>query len=242
LKLEGYFTPPGSGSTKKNLDMNETTPVVFEHKGKDLIVTAGKDGRLYLLDSASLGGDHKTPLFRTAPLSAGAGNSAEHGIWGSLSSWADTDGTRYVLAAVWGPLSAELKAPAANGATPNGAVVAFKLEEHEGKPGLTPAWVSRDMNSPAPPVIAQGVVFALANGAYNRKIKESKGTTTLEDKPKGHATLYALDGASGKEMWSTGEQVKSAGSLTGLSVANGRVYFTTVDNTINVFGKFLATD
>lgn len=242
LKLEGYFTLPGSGSTKKNLDMNETTPVVFEHNGKDLIVTAGKDGRLYLLDAASLSGDHKTPLARTAPLTAGDGNSAEHGIWGGLSTWADSDGTRYVLAAVWGPLSAELKAPATNGATPKGAVVAFKFEEQKGKPALTPAWVSRDMNSPAPPVIAQGVVFALANGEYSRKVKESKGATTLEEKPKGHATLYALDGASGKEMWSTGEQVKSAGSLTGLSVANGRVYFTTVDNTINVFGKFLATE
>jgi len=242
LKLDGYFMLPGAGSTKKDLDMNETTPVVFEYKGKDLIVTTGKDGRLYLLDSESFAGDHKTPVFRTAPLTVGDGNSAEHGIWGSLSSWEDTDGTRYVLAAVWGPLSPELKPPASNGATPNGAVVAFKLEEQNGKPALMPAWVSRDMNSPAPPVIAQGVVFALANGEYSRKVKESKGATALEEKPKGHATLYALDGASGKEMWSTGDQVTSAGSLTGLSVANGRVYFTTVDNTINVFGKYLATE
>lgn len=242
LKLEGYFTLPGAGSTKKNLDMNETTPVVFQHNGKDLIVTAGKDGRLYLLDSSSFGGDHKTAVSRTAPLTVGDGKSPDHGIWGNLASWADTDGTRYVLAAVWGPLSPELKAPETNGATPNGAIVALKLEEQNGKPALTPVWVSRDMNSPAPPVIAQGVVFALANGEYSRKIKESKGTTTVEEKPKGHATLYALDGASGKEMWSTGDQVKSAGSLTGLTVANGRIYFATVDNRLNVFGKFLATE
>jgi outer membrane protein assembly factor BamB len=242
LKLEGYFTLPGSGTTKKNLDMNETTPIIFEHNGKDLIITAGKDGRLYVLDASSLSGDHKTPLSRTAPLTTGDGNSAEHGIWGSLSTWADTDGTRYVLAAVWGPLSPELKAPATNGATPNGAVIAFKLEEQNGKPALTPAWVSRDLNSPAPPVIAQGVVFALSNGEYSRKIKESKSGATLEEKAKGHATLYALDGASGKEMWSTGEQVKAPASLTGLSVANGRIYFATIDNKLNVFGKYLATE
>jgi hypothetical protein len=242
LKLEGYFSFPGAGSTKKNLDMNEPTPVIFQHNGKDLIVAAGKDGRLYVLDSSSFEGDHKTPVSKTAPLTTGDGNSANHGIWGSLSSWQGTDGTRFVAAAVWGPLSPELKAPASNGATPNGAIVAFKLEDQNGKPALNPVWVSRDMNSPAPPVIAQGVVFALSNGEYSRKIKESKGATSLDEKPKGHATLYALDGASGKEMWSTGDQVKAAGSLTGVSVANGRVYFTTVDNTINVFGKYLATE
>jgi hypothetical protein len=243
LKLDGYFALSGAGSTKKNLDMNEVTPVVIEHNGKDLIITAGKDGRLYVLDASSFQGDHKTPLFRTAPITTGDGNSADHGIWGSLSTWQDTeDGTRYVLAAVWGPLAAELKAPAANGATPNGAIVAFKLEEQGGKPALNLAWVSRDLAAPAPPVIAQGIVFALANGEYSRKLKESNGHFTVEEKPKGHATLYALDGATGKEIWSTGEQVKTAGSLTGLSVANGRVYFTTVDNTLNVFGKYLATE
>jgi outer membrane protein assembly factor BamB len=97
------------------------------------------------------------------------------------------------------------------------------------------------MSSPAPPVIAQGVVFGLANGDFTRKVKNAKDTATVEERPKGstHATLYALDGATGKEMWSTGTQVNAPGSLTGLSIANGRLYFTTTDNTINVFGKYL---
>src|SRR5262249_3165697 len=39
------------------------SPLVFQHNGKDLIAVAGKDGRLYILDSASLGGaNHQTPL------------------------------------------------------------------------------------------------------------------------------------------------------------------------------------
>ena len=36
-------------------------------EGKDVVAAANKDGRIYLLDSASLGGaDHKTPLARVA--------------------------------------------------------------------------------------------------------------------------------------------------------------------------------
>jgi hypothetical protein len=102
-----------------------------------------------------------TALYRTAPISVGNGNSAPEGIWGSLSSWEDTDGTRYVLAAVWG---------------------------------------------------------------------------------RAHATLYAFDGMTAEGMYSTGNQVSTAGNLTGLAIANGRLYFATIDNTINVFGKYLGAE
>jgi hypothetical protein len=218
LKVKDSFAFSGASAT----------PVVFANKGKDLVAAAGKDGRLYLLDASSLGGsDHKTPLFQSAPVAA-------ERIWGSLSSWEDTDGSRYVLAAVWGPLHADFKAPVTNGDAPHGSIVAFKLAEgQDGKPSLTPAWVSADMTSPAPPVIAQGLVFVLSNGEANSK-KRGGGST--------HATLYALDGVTGKQMYSTADQVTAPGSLTGLSIANGRVYFTTTDNILNVFGKYLETE
>jgi outer membrane protein assembly factor BamB len=99
--------------------------------------------------------------------------------------------------------------------------VAYKVEEANGKPVLTQAWVSRNMSSPEPPVITNGVVFAL-----------SAGEST-------HATLYALDAATGKEMYSTGDQVTAPGNLTGITLANGRVYFTTNDGTLYAFGIFL---
>jgi outer membrane protein assembly factor BamB len=54
-----------------------------------------------------------------------------------------------------------------------------------------------------------------------------------------HATLYALDAATGKELYSTRDQVTSPGSLTGVTVANGRVFFTTTDNTLYGFGIYL---
>jgi outer membrane protein assembly factor BamB len=93
-------------------------------------------------------------------------------------------------------------------------------------------------------VIAQGVVFALSNGEFTRRIKKSRGLARVEERPKNgtHAILYALDAATGKEIYSTGDQVAAPGSLTGLSIANGRLYFATTDNAMNVFGKFLETE
>jgi outer membrane protein assembly factor BamB len=208
LALEKYFTTPESKG-----DANLATPVVFAQNGRDLIVTAGGDGALYLLDAQSLGGeDRKTPLYRTPPLT-----TAGQGVWGGLSSWQEQGGARWVLASVWGPVNPELKLDSASAA--HGSVIAFKVEDQSGKPVLTPVWISRDMSSPEPPVIASGVVFALA---------------ALP-----HATLYALDALTGKELYSTGSQVAAPGSLTGIAVANGRVYFTTTDNTLYAFGIFL---
>jgi outer membrane protein assembly factor BamB len=194
LKLKGSFSSAG-----------KATPVVFDYKGRDLIVAAGSDGRLRLLDSESF----NTALHQTAPIGS---------IWGGLSSWEENN-VRWVAAPVWGPLNAELKAPLTNGAAPNGSIVAFRIEEQGGKPVLTPAWVSRDLSSPVPPVVTSGIVFALST--------------------RGRAVLYALDGTTGKEVYSTGNQVTAAGSLTGLTVANGRVFFTTMDNTLYAFGIYM---
>ena len=218
LKLKQYFTDPDSTfSTKSAPEMIVTTPVVFAYKGRDLIVSAGKDGRLHVLDSQSLGGeDHKTPISQTSSICSKAA-SPNHGIWGGLSSWEDADGTRWVVAPVWGPVSSELKFPITNGAASNGAYVAFRLEEPEGKPLLSPAWISRDMSSPSPAGITSGLVFGLSEGSA-------------------HATLYVLDATTGMELYSTGNQVSAPGNLTGLTIANGRVYFTTTDNTLYAFG------
>ncbi len=212
LKLAGHFA---TGAGKAGSDLNAVTPVVFDYKGRDLVVTAGADGRLHLLDPKKLGEDHKTPLSKTAPVTVPGG-----GVWGGLSTWEDADGGRYVAAPVWGALSSDIKPSMMNGASATGSVVAFRVEEQGGVPVLTPAWVSRDLNSPVPVVVTQGVVFALSTG--------SKGN--------GRATLYALDAATGKELYSTGTQVTGSATLTGMSLANGRVFFTTADGTLWAFG------
>jgi len=209
LKLKDYFTVPTPGNAPV------VTPVVFSYQSREFVVTAGTDGSLYLLDAKSPGGsDHKTPVAQTPPVTAPGGK-----IWGGLSTWQEADGTRWILAPVWGGVNPELKFTA-SGPAPNGSVVAFKIEEHEDKLSLIPAWMSCDMSAPQPPVITSGVVFALAAGGP-------------------HATLYAFDGATGKEIYSTGDQITVPANLTGITLANGRVLFSTIDNTLYGFGIYL---
>ena len=66
LLLEDYFGPSNAEwLVKRDLDM-QVTPVIFNYKGKELMVDAGKECRMYLMDTKSIGGDdHRTPLYRT---------------------------------------------------------------------------------------------------------------------------------------------------------------------------------
>jgi outer membrane protein assembly factor BamB len=84
---------------------------------------------------------------------------------------------------------------------------------------LTPAWVSQDLMNPAPPAVANGVVFALDGGNGRH-----------------HATLYALDAATGKQLFSSGDTVHTYTHLSGMSIGDGHVFFTTHDNTLYSFG------
>ena len=241
LKLKDWYTPSNrEWITKRDLDMN-TTPTVFPFKGRDLLVAAGKEGRLFLLDSKSLGGaDHRTPLFRSELISNWDNiDFAGEGIWGGFASWEDANGTRWVLAPLWGSVNPQVKFAATNGEVPHGSIAAFKVEEKDGKTVLTPAWVSRDMLNPAPPVVAGGVVFAISSGEYVRQADENHGglfTVQQRADRSEHAVLYALDAQTGKELWSSGDSVGSFTHFAGMAVANGRVYFATFDNTLYSFG------
>ena len=100
------------------------------------------------------------------------------------------------------------------------AIAAFKLEQRDGRPVLSQGWVSSDIVAPAAPVVANGLVFGLSTGNASRR-----------------ATLYILDAATGKPLFTSGDAVTgTANPETGLAVANGRVYFSTIDNTVYSFG------
>ncbi len=226
LKVKDYFTadtrlPTGGGPTLG------ITPTVFQWKGKDLIVAAGPDGAVYLLDSTSLGGaDHHTPLSKTQPMGGTSPNTPDRGFWGDFSTWEDTDtGTRWVYASFQG--SPSVKFPITHEGPPFGNIVAFKLEEQNGKPMLTPQWVYRNLISPASPVTTNGLVFALSTGEAGSQASAPHGD---------HATLYVLDGTTGKQLFSSGNDVATFSHGSGLAIANGRVYFTTHDNTVYCYG------
>jgi outer membrane protein assembly factor BamB len=238
LTLKDYYTPSNHlWLTKRDLDMN-TTPVVFPFKGRDLLVASGKEGRYFLMDSKSLGGlDHETPLYRSPLVSNKDVNFQTEGTWGSFASWEGKDGTRWVLAPIGGPLAVDF--PVSYGPTPNGGVIALKLTEAGGKMELSPAWVSRDMVSAAPPVVANRVVFVLAAGEFTGQANdEDGGLYSFEDRIKRSipAKLYALDATTGKELYSSGDQIGSFLHQSGIALAGGRVIFGSFDGTIYCFG------
>src|SRR3984957_3154890 len=238
LTLKDYYTPSNHAwLTKRDLYMN-TTPVVFPYKGRDRLVGSGKEGLYFLMDSKSLGGpDHQTPLYRTPLVSNKNVNFQTEGTWGSFASWEDKDGVRWVLAPIGGPVAVDF--PISYGPTPNGGVIALKLTDTTGKVELTPAWLSRDMMSAEPPVVANGVVFVLAAGEFTAQANDDDGGLfSYEQRIKNSipAKLYALDAKTGKELYSSGDQISSFLHQAGIAVAGGRVIFGTFDGTIYCFG------
>ena len=202
-----------------------SNPVVFQHKGKDLVVAANKDGRLYVLDGASLGGaDHKTALHKTSQVSSGAPDLT------GLATWQDAAGTRWVIATSSGPVHADTKVAMTNGAVTKGALVAFTVVDQNDAPTLQPQWVSRDLASPVTPVVVNGVVFALASG-------EAAGATAAQRAQRSApAVLYAIDAATGKELWSSGTTITSFVRGVGPSAGDSQVYVVTYDGTLYTFG------
>jgi outer membrane protein assembly factor BamB len=252
LQLADYFGATNANWLwRRDLDVN-TTPVAIDYRSRKFLVGTSKECRLWLLDRDGLGGDdHRTTLHTTPLICNDAQAFDAMGVWGALSAWQDDSGTQWVLAPFWGPVSTAFKAPIEHARPAGGGVAAFKLEQRAGKWQLTPAWLSRDMDLADEAVIANGIVFAYAAG--------EDASQTLPDvawnEPGGpvyggglssgparrvptsrRAALYALDGRTGKELWSSGSQIESWNHFSGLTVANGRAYVATFDGTLYCFG------
>ena len=157
-----------------------------------------------------------------------------------------------MLVPFWGPVSKTFKAPIEHARPKGGGVAAFKLEERAGKWQLTPAWLSRDMDLGRGGGDRQrrGVRLRRRRGCDAGRAGPSRGTSraarsTAAGSAPGparrvptsrRAALYALDAQTGKELWSSGNQIESWNHFSGLTVANGRAYIATFDGTLYCFG------
>jgi len=241
LEMSDWFTPTNAvWLRKRDLDMNVTGPI-FEYKGREYIAESSKECRIWLLDTAAMGGeDHRTPVYTTPLVCNEEVQFMAAGPWGALATWEDADGTRWVLMPFWGPKHPQFTAPIEHGQVVKGAIAAFKVQEKDDGLVLAPAWISRNINQADPVVIANGVVFGFGNGedatqatvdiglAYNRAENRIAHST--------HAELHAFDARTGEELWSSGTQIASFNHFTSLSVANGRVYIGTFDGLLYAFG------
>ena len=220
-----------------------STPVIFSHGDKDIVAAATKDGRILLLDASSLGGsNHSTPLFASQSLAGSAGTFAP----GALATWQEMLPAPAAPSAPAPPAAAGAPAPVPGPPAPTvvpgtrwlllptaNAITALKVVDNGGKPTLQQGWVSRDLTSPVTPLIVNGVVFALSSG----RAASTVGATAAElAKRSSPAVLYALNGADGKELWSSGKTITSFFPGKSFWSANGQVYVGAFDGTLYAFG------
>lgn len=241
LKLADYYTPADRAwITKKDLDMGNISPTVFPFKNRELIAASGKEGVIFLLDSKSLGGaDHRTPLYRSPTFANDEANLSGKGFWGAFTTWEDSSGVRWLAAPANGPPAAGVKFPHEYGATPEGSVMAFKVELKDGNPVLSPAWNSVNMGVPTPSIVANGMVFVLSDGDNPAQISPRGAQYSVADRIKmeTHATLYVLDATTGKVLFSSGETIRGFSHFNGIALAGGRIYVPTYDGTLYCFSQ-----
>ena len=167
-----------------------SSPLVFQWKDKDVVAAAGK-GKLYLFDTGALSG---------APVATAVLPVSEKFEAGALASWTDAQNVRWIAV------------PSARG------IVTFKVTDADGKASLQPGWTSRDIASPLPPLVVNGVLFTASSGS---KLVPS--------------VLYALDASNGKDLWTSGRAIATS-VKSGLSAGQGNVYVPGADGTLYAFG------
>jgi len=213
LQLKDWFTQPTATFV--------TGPTILRHKDKEIVAAATIDGRIVVLDAASLGGaNHATPLHVSKPVLAPGGTVSGD----ALAAWQQPSaGTSWILLPARGRLSAG--SAAANGPVSAGAVVALKVLDAGGGLSLEQGWVSHDLSSPATPVIVNGVVFTLATGLPSAGA--GRGTA---------AVLHAYDGATGKRLWTSGKAMTTSASPGSMWSGLGQIYVGMQDGTLHAFG------
>jgi outer membrane protein assembly factor BamB len=242
LKLVDYFTPTNHNYlTRKDLDMGAMSAAVFPWNGREVVAVGGKEGVIYLLDAGHAGGpDHHTPLYRSPLMANETADFAGRGFWGAFATAQDEHRVRWLYAPALGPAAPGVKFPLTNGEAPHGSIMAFRVNEKDGKPALVPAWISRDMNLPEPPIVAGGLVFAISNGEFARQAKDDNGGlyTSAERAAQhvGHTVLYAFDAATGKQLYSSGDAIPGWTHFSGISISGGKIFVTTYDSNVYAFG------
>jgi outer membrane protein assembly factor BamB len=166
------------------------SPLIFQSSDTDILVAAG-GGKLLLFDTRSLS---------NGPIATSASYGPANFEPGALASWQDAQGVRWIAA------------PSSRG------IVTMKVTEQDGKLAFLPGWTSRDIAAPLPPLVLNGVMFAV-----------SGGTRTAP------GVLYAIDAATGKDLWNSARTITST-VRGGLSGGQGNVYVPATDGTLYAFG------
>ena len=177
LQLDGYYTPKiWQYLTRHDLDMGASTPVIFRWHGRVLTAVGGKEGAIYVTDTAAMAGtDHHTAAYISPRYTNVKQTFESNGIWGEMSVWKDAADNTWLYVPSWGVPTEAAKFPMSYGTVKSGSIMAFKVvagADH--KPILQPAWISSDIAVPTPAAIAGGVLFVLGTGENTRASGERK--------------------------------------------------------------------
>jgi outer membrane protein assembly factor BamB len=135
----------------------------------------------------------------------------------------------------------------ANGPVTNGSIMAFRLVDSGMQLNLDPQWISRDLDMASPPVVANGIVYVLQTAESTIQVPGPPGShvrppgwtqeKSAEDRiitPHATMTLFALDGETGKQLWSSRKAMDgNTVHFTQPVVALGKVF--TVDHAGHVW-------
>jgi hypothetical protein len=152
-----------------------------------------------------------TPLYQSARWGNDDAAFQGEGLWGAMATYEDAQGQRWLYMPLWGPPSkGAAKFKYSYGPAPDGSVMAFRVAVENDRPALSPVWMSRNMQVPDPPVVANGVVFAIQTGENTQqRFFGERGAALGVDPPKMRATpvtnliLYAFDAQTGRELYSS---------------------------------------
>jgi outer membrane protein assembly factor BamB len=223
LQVKDWFAQPGVEFV--------TGPTVFKHNDRDIVAAAMKDGRVLLLNAASLGGaNHSTPLHASTPAAGSSIAGSALATWQELTITPPPPAPAATATAApppAGPPPAPtiaygtrwILAPVASG------VVAFKVVETGGSVALERGWAAQNLTAPETPIVVNGVVFALATGRPSTPA--GRGTP---------AVLYAYEGTTGKALWNSKAAMTTFASPGSFWSAMSQIYVGTNDGTLHAFG------
>ena len=246
-RLMDSFTPTNWKDNLQHDMSGSATPVVFDFAGHTLIAASQKESVLRILDANSLGGEnHMTPLWQSPKLGndAKTGTDPGRGVWGAIATY-ETSGKRYLYLPLYGEPSKDSPVfPNTNGDTPNGRVMAFQVLNDAGKISAAPVWTSHDMVMPDPPVVANGVVYALSTGGQAMQNMAHAGekrmpydqSAVLRSTPVASMILYAYDAETGKPLWNSKKMLPDWVHFSEPVVALGKVFVVTHDARVVALG------
>jgi outer membrane protein assembly factor BamB len=253
LQITGWFSPPNANwMWHRDLDIN-VSPIVIDHKGKHLLFGSSKECRVWMVDRDAMNGTeppfdkHREMLDRT-PLICNPGQRYDAaGVWGAMAAWEDPAGTLFVAVPFLGPLTDTYRSPIEIGKPELGGVAVLRVDDTKWK--MVPAWTFGDIDQGDEAIYSNGILFV--NGAgedtYQGAGNQSGPDTAWNEAPRPaplnnrqgnsrHATIYALDAATGKQLWSSANQITSWNHGSGFSAVNGKAYIGTYDGMFYCFG------